>query len=191
MLCCSIMICVTFLHVAEIFSLSKMKLNLKICIRRKPLLIFFLKAGCSNKKSRKKAQKIRVKQFTFRCFNSRACNFTEKWTSSQIILKKMYLKEHLLVTASKWRWFYDFQALWKRFETCHYNCCVKYQKHLKTSAEFAKGPWKGNFWCWGAVKTNNSIVSGCKQVTWAGCHEKVNGAKDGGCGPRKSNTRLN
>ena len=29
-----------------------------------------------------------------------------------MILKNTCLKEHLLVTASKWRWFYDFQALW-------------------------------------------------------------------------------
>ena len=58
-------------------------------------------------------------------------------TFSQMTLKNTYLKEHLLVTASKWGWFYDFQALWEIFETCHYKCCVKYQKHLKTSAENA------------------------------------------------------
>ena len=37
------------LMIAEIFSLLKVKLNLKICTRRKTLLIFFLKAGCCNK----------------------------------------------------------------------------------------------------------------------------------------------
>ena len=58
-----------------------------------------------------------------------------------MILKNTYLKGHLLVTASKWRWFYDFQALWEIVETCHYKCCVKYQKHLKTSAEFAKNAY--------------------------------------------------
>ena len=95
------MISVTFLDVAEVFGLLKVKLNLKICTSRKPLLIFFLKAGCSNKNYEKKAQKIHVKQFIFRCFNSRPCNFTEKLTSSQMILKNANLKGHLLVTASK------------------------------------------------------------------------------------------
>ena len=51
------MICVTFLDVAEVSSLLKVKLNLKICTRRKPLLIFFLKAGCSNKHYEKKLEK--------------------------------------------------------------------------------------------------------------------------------------
>ena len=56
-----------------------------------------------------------------------------------MILKNTYLKGHLLVTASKRRWFYDFQALWEIVERhCHYKCCVKYKKHLKTSVEFAK-----------------------------------------------------
>ena len=63
------MISVTFLDVAKVFSLLKVKLNLKICTRRKPLLIFFLKAG-SNKNYQKKARKIHVKQFMFRYFNS-------------------------------------------------------------------------------------------------------------------------
>ena len=58
--------------------------------------------------------KANVKQFIFRYFNSRAC----QWTSSQMILKNTYLKGHLLVTTSKWRrWFYDAQALW---EMVHY-----------------------------------------------------------------------
>ena len=48
------MISVTFLDVAEVFSLLKVKLNLKICTRRKPALIFFLKAGSSNKNYAKK-----------------------------------------------------------------------------------------------------------------------------------------
>ena len=74
----SITISVTFLDVAEVFSLLKVKLNLKICTRQKLLLIFFLKAGCSNKSYEKNPQKIHLKQFIFRCFNSRACNFTEK-----------------------------------------------------------------------------------------------------------------
>ena len=56
-------------------------------------------------------------QFIFRCFNSRNCHFTGKWTSSQMILKNAYLKGHLLVTASKWRWFYDFQVLWEMVKT--------------------------------------------------------------------------
>ena len=46
------MISVTFLDVLtflEAFSSIKVKLNFKICTRRKPLLILFLKAGCSNK----------------------------------------------------------------------------------------------------------------------------------------------
>ena len=43
------LICVIFLDVAEVFSLLKVKLNLKICAGRKPLLIYFLKAGCFNK----------------------------------------------------------------------------------------------------------------------------------------------
>ena len=51
--------------------------------------------------------------------------------------KEHVFKGTLLVTTSKWRWFYDFQALWEIVETCHYKCCVKYRKHLKT-AEFAK-----------------------------------------------------
>ena len=42
------------------------------------------------------------------------------------------------MTVSKWRWFYDFQTLWEIVETRYYKCCVKYQKHLKTSVEFAK-----------------------------------------------------
>ena len=50
---------------------------------------------------------------------------------------------HLLVTASKWRWFYGFQALWEIVETCHYKCCAKYQKQLKTSAELAKNSYGG------------------------------------------------
>ena len=116
-LCCSIIVSATFLDVAEVFSLLKMKLNVKICTRRKLLLIIFLKADCSNKNYEKKLWKIHVKQFIFRCFNSRACNFTEKWTSSQMILKNAYFKGHLLVTASKWRWFYDFQALWEIVKT--------------------------------------------------------------------------
>ena len=107
-LCYSIMISVTFVDV---------KLNLKICTRLNPLLMFFLKADCSNKNYDKKNQKIHVKQFIFRYFNSRVCSFTEKWTSSQMILKNTYLKGHLLVTASKWRWFYDFQALWEIVKT--------------------------------------------------------------------------
>ena len=57
MLCRSIMIRVTFFDVAEVFSLKKVKLNLKICTRRKPLLIFFLKADCSNKNYEKKNSK--------------------------------------------------------------------------------------------------------------------------------------
>ena len=44
------------------------------------------------------------------------------------------------MTVSKWRWFYDFQTLWEIVETCHYKCCVKYQKHLKT-VEFAKNAY--------------------------------------------------
>ena len=91
----------------------------------------------------KKTKKIHVKQFVFRCFNSRACNFTEKWTSSQMILKNTYLKRHLLMAASKWRWFSDFQALWEIVEICHYKCSAKYQKHLKTSAEFAENAYGG------------------------------------------------
>ena len=43
------MISVTFLDVEEVFGVLKVKLNLKICARRKLLLIFFRKAGCSNK----------------------------------------------------------------------------------------------------------------------------------------------
>ena len=133
LLCYSIIISVTFVDVAEVFSLLKMKLNLKICTRQKPLLIFFLIDIwylffdiwylifvidiCSNKNYEKKPRKIHVKQFIFRCFNSRVCNFTEKWTSSQMILKNAYLKGHLLVTASKWRWFYDFQTLWEIVKT--------------------------------------------------------------------------
>ena len=107
---------VTFVGVAEVFCLLKVKLNLKICTRPEPLLIFFLKTDCFNK-SYEKNRKIHVKQFIFRYFNSRVCNFTEKWTSSQMILKNAYLKGHLLVTASKWRWFYDFQALWEIVKT--------------------------------------------------------------------------
>ena len=75
---CSIMISATFLDIAEVFSLLKVKLNLKICPKRKPLLIIVLKADCYNKNYDKKTRKIHVKQFIFRCFNSRACNFTEK-----------------------------------------------------------------------------------------------------------------
>ena len=51
------MISVTFLDVADVFGLLKVKLNLKICTRRKPLLIFFLEAGCSNKNYEKKLEK--------------------------------------------------------------------------------------------------------------------------------------
>ena len=51
------MISVTFVDVAEVFSLLKVKLNLKICTRRKPLLIIFLKADCSNKNYEKKLEK--------------------------------------------------------------------------------------------------------------------------------------
>ena len=72
------MICVTLLDVAEVFNLLQVKLNLKICTRRKPLLTFFLKAGCFNKLYEKKTRKGHVKQYVFRCFNPRACNFTEK-----------------------------------------------------------------------------------------------------------------
>ena len=54
MLCCSIMISVTFVGVAEIFSLLKVKLNLKICTRRKSLLILFLEVDSSNKNYEKK-----------------------------------------------------------------------------------------------------------------------------------------
>ena len=50
------MISVTFLNVAEVFSLLKVKPNLKICTRRKPLLIFFLKTGCSNKNYEKNSK---------------------------------------------------------------------------------------------------------------------------------------
>ena len=77
-LCCSIMISATFLKVAEVFSLLKVKLNLKICTRRKPLLIIFLIADCSNENYEKNPRKMHVKQFIFRRFNSRVCNFTEK-----------------------------------------------------------------------------------------------------------------
>ena len=59
MLCCSITICVTFLEVAEVFSLLKVKLNLKICTRRKPLLVFLLKQVVLIK-IMKKARKIHV-----------------------------------------------------------------------------------------------------------------------------------
>ena len=59
MLCCSITICVTFLEVAEVFSLLKVKLNLKICTRRKPLLVFSLKQVVLIK-IMKKARKIHV-----------------------------------------------------------------------------------------------------------------------------------
>ena len=55
-LCCSIMKRY-FLKVAEVFSLLKVKLNLKICARREPLLIIFLKADCSNKNCEKKLKK--------------------------------------------------------------------------------------------------------------------------------------
>ena len=48
------MICVTLLDVVEVFNLLQVKLNLKICTRRKPLLILFLKAGCFNKLYEKK-----------------------------------------------------------------------------------------------------------------------------------------
>ena len=51
------MISVTLLDVADVFGLLKVKLNLKICTRRKPLLIFFLEAGCSNKNYEKKLEK--------------------------------------------------------------------------------------------------------------------------------------
>ena len=51
------MISVTFLAVAEVFGLLKVKVNLKICTRRKPLLTFFLKAGCSKKDYEKKLEK--------------------------------------------------------------------------------------------------------------------------------------
>ena len=94
------MVSVTFVDVAEVFSLLKVKLNLKICTRRKPLLIFFLKADCSNKNYEKKLKNT-CKAIYFRCFNSRVCNFTEKMNFFQIILKKVYLKRHLLVTPSK------------------------------------------------------------------------------------------
>ena len=57
MLCCDIMISVTFLDVTEVFSLIKVKLNFKICTRRKPLLIFLLKADWSNKNYEKKLEK--------------------------------------------------------------------------------------------------------------------------------------
>ena len=69
------------------------------------------------KKNSKNTCKANVKQFILGCFNSRAWNFTERWTSSQMILRSTYLKGHLLVTASKWRWFYDAQALWEMVET--------------------------------------------------------------------------
>ena len=59
------MISVTFLDVAEVFGLLKVKLNLKICTSRKPLLIFFLKAGCSNKNYEKKSSKNTCKAIYF------------------------------------------------------------------------------------------------------------------------------
>ena len=68
------MISVTILDVAEVFSLLKVKLNLKICTRLKALLIFFRKAGCSNKNYEKKNSKNTCKAY----LNSRACNFTKK-----------------------------------------------------------------------------------------------------------------
>ena len=55
-----------------------------------------------------------------------------------MVLKNAYLKGHLLVTASKWKWFYDFQALWEIVKTWSFKCCVKYKKHLKRLAECAK-----------------------------------------------------
>ena len=57
MLCCSIMISVTLVGVAEVLSLLKVQLNLKICTRRKSLLIFFLKADSSNKNYEKELKK--------------------------------------------------------------------------------------------------------------------------------------
>ena len=63
--------------VAEVFGLLKVKLNLKICTRRKPPLIFFLKEVVIIKIMNKNSKNT-CKQFIFRCFNSRACNFTEK-----------------------------------------------------------------------------------------------------------------
>ena len=58
------MISVTFVDVAEVFSLLKVKLNLKICTRRKPLLIIF-KAECSNKNYEKKISKNTCKAIYF------------------------------------------------------------------------------------------------------------------------------
>ena len=49
----------------------------------------------------KKPRKTHLKQFIFRCFNSRASNFTEKRTSLQMILKNTYLQGQLLVTVSR------------------------------------------------------------------------------------------
>ena len=57
MFCCSVMISVTFLDVGEVLSLIKGKLNLNTCARQKPLMIIFLKAGCSNKNYEKKLEK--------------------------------------------------------------------------------------------------------------------------------------
>ena len=51
------MISVTFVDVAEVFSVLKVKLNLEICTRRRPLLIYFFKADCCNKYYEKKSKK--------------------------------------------------------------------------------------------------------------------------------------
>ena len=59
------MISVTYLDIAEVFSLVKVKLNLKICTRRIPLLVTFLKVDCSDKYE-KKTRNIHVEQFIFR-----------------------------------------------------------------------------------------------------------------------------
>ena len=56
----------------------------------------------------KNPQKIHAKEFIFwNVLTLELEILPKKWTVSQMILKNTYLKGHLLVAVSKWRWFYD------------------------------------------------------------------------------------